>query len=101
MTPGRSLMRISWPGPTFRVCALISLGRRAAPLGRLLDVENLARRRAVAPQHNLAVAAVARLDELADHGRDDVARLQVEVVARAVEIHRQQEDAVEAVLLAI
>ena len=41
------------------------------------------------------------VDELADHGRDDVRRFQVEVVARAVEVHREEHDAVHAVLLAV
>jgi len=38
---------------------------------------------------------------LADQGGDDVRGVQVEVVARAVQVDRQQEDAVEAVLLAV
>src|ERR1051325_11698263 len=59
-----------------RLRALVSLRREHDSLGRIFDVEKLARRRAVAPQHHLAVAAVARLDELADHGRNDVARPQ-------------------------
>ena len=60
---------------------------------RVLDVQELARRRAVAPQHDLAVARAPRADELADHRRDHVGRLQVEVVARAVQVHREQHDA--------
>ena len=41
------------------------------------------------------------LDHLPDQRRDHVRRLEVEVVARAVEVRRQQEDRVEAVLLAV
>ena len=84
-----------------RVAGVVTLGREHDALGRVLDVEELARRRAVAPQHHLAVTALARADELADHGRDDVRRLQIEVVARPVQVHREQHDAVHAVLLAV
>ena len=84
-----------------RIAGVVSLGRQHDALGRVLDVEELARRRAVAPQHDLAVAPVARADELADHRRNHVRRVQIEVVARPVQVHRKQHDAVEAVLLAI
>ena len=85
-----------------RLARVVALGRQHDALGGVLDVEELARRRAVAPQHDLARRrARARVDELADHRRDDVRRLQVEVVARAVEVHREQHDAVHAVLLAV
>ena len=47
------------------------------------------------------VAALPRRHALADHRRDHVRRLQIEVVARPVEVHREQHDAVHAVLLAI
>ena len=49
----------------------------------------------------LGVAAVLRLEELAEHGRDDVARGEVEVVARAVEVDGEEVDAREAVLLPV
>jgi len=44
---------------------------------------------------------LTRLHALADQRRDDVRRVWLEIVARAIQIDRQQEDAVEAILLAI
>ena len=49
----------------------------------------------------MVIAAGFGLQAFADQRRDHVAGLQVEVVAWAVEVHRQQEDGVEAVLLAV
>ena len=43
-----------------RVARVVALGGEHDPLGGVLDVEELARRRAVAPQHDLGVAALAR-----------------------------------------
>jgi hypothetical protein len=45
--------------------------------------------------------AVARFDALADQRRDDVRGARVEVVARAVEVDRQQVDAAQPVLRAV
>src|SRR5205085_1498336 len=83
------------------LAAVVLFGSGDDSIGGVFDVEKLARRRAVAPQDDFFVAALFRFDELPDHRGDDVARLEIEVVARTVEIHRQQEDAVEAVLIAI
>ena len=47
------------------------------------------------------MAGHSRIDELADHGRDDVRRLQVEVVARAVEIDGKHRDGGKPVLLPV
>jgi hypothetical protein len=80
------------------IAAVVSLGARHHALRRILGIEELARRAAVAPQHDLILAGIARLDALADHGWDDVRRLQIEVVARAVQVHREEHDAVHAVL---
>src|SRR4051794_22581706 len=50
-----------------RLALLVFFGGRDDAVRRIFDVEELARRRAVAPQHDLALAARAGLDELADH----------------------------------
>src|SRR4051794_35765362 len=65
-----------------RLDAVVPLGRQGQTLGCVVDVEELARRRPVAPQDHLA----ARVRHLADQRRDHVRRLEVEVVARAVEV---------------
>ena len=54
-----------------RLGAVVALGRADEPVDAVVDVEVLARRRAVAPQHDL----VGRLDHLADQRRDHVRRL--------------------------
>ena len=46
-------------------------------------------------------ARIAGVDELADHGRDYVAGLEIEVVTGSIEVHRKQRDDRGAVLLAI
>src|SRR4029450_6737006 len=60
---------------------VVALRGEPDPLGGVLDVEELARRRAVAPEHDLALAALARLEHLADQGRDHVRGLETEIVA--------------------
>src|SRR4029079_19761058 len=69
--------------------------------GAVLDVEELTCGRAVAPERDLTLAALARLDHLPDERGDDVRRLEVEVVARSVEVHREQIHGVEAVLFSV
>jgi hypothetical protein len=71
------------------------------PLGAVVDVEELACGRAVAPEDDLRLTALLCLDHLPDQRRDHVRRLEVEVVSRAVEVDRQQVDRVDAVLLAV
>src|SRR3989304_1280472 len=71
--------------------------RIALSLAPPFGVEERGRRGAAAPEHDLVVG----LDHLPDESRDDVECLQVEVVSRAVEVRRKEEDAVQAVLLAI
>ncbi len=80
-----------------RIGAVVAIGGKCQPLHAVLDVEELAGGRAVPPEHD----PVAAVDHLPDQIRDDVRCLQVEVVARAVEVRGQQEDRVEAVLLAV
>ena len=80
-----------------RLGAVVALGREHEPLDAVVDVEKLPGRRAVAPEHDL----VRRLDHLADQRRDHVRALEVEVVARPVEVRRQEVDRVQAVLRAV
>ncbi len=84
-----------------RVCAVVLLRRQRQALGAILDVQELPRRRAVTPEHDRLVAALAGLEHLPDQGRDHMRALEVEVVARPVEVHRQQVDRVQPVLLAV
>ena len=67
-----------------RLGPVVRLGRRDDPLDRVVDVKELARRGAVAPEDHLGGPRGFRLEELPDHRGDHVARREVEVVARAV-----------------
>ena len=80
-----------------RFVFVVVRGRHHDPVGRVLRVEKFARGRAVAPQHDIILC----LDELSDHRRDDVTRFGIEVVARPVQIHGQQIDSAESILLTI
>src|SRR5438552_17808487 len=71
-----------------RLRTVIQLRCSYDSLRGVLNVEKLARRRAVSPERHRFRAARPRLVEFPDHRRDDVARLQIEVVARSVQIHR-------------
>ena len=84
-----------------RLGTVVPVAGEREPGDAVVDVEELAGRRAVAPEQDLLLAALAGLDHLADQRRDHVRRLEVEVVARAVEVRGQQEDGVRAVLLAV
>ena len=55
-------------------------------------MQELAHRRAGAPEHHLVAALDLRVVELADHRRQHVRGLEVEVVARAVEVRRHRRD---------
>jgi hypothetical protein len=95
----RSLILISKPAPRL----MGSWGRPSLrgtddALGRVVDVEELAAGAARAPAHDLLVAALLRLDALADQGGDHVAGVQIEVVVRAVEVDGQHVRALHAVL---
>ena len=82
-----------------RLGIVVALGREHDALGRVLDVEELARRRAGAPDLDVVGTRLPRVDALLDERRDDVRRRGVEVVAGSVEVHRDEVDDVEAVLL--
>ncbi len=82
-----------------RLGAVVALGGEDDPLGGVVDVQELARGRAGAPDLDVVGARVAGVDALLDQGGDDVRAGRVEVVAGAVEVDRDQVDDVEAVLL--
>ena len=81
-----------------RVRTVVVLRGQPEALGAILDVEELPRRRAVTPEHDRLVAALGRLEHPPDQGRDHMRALEIEVVARPVEVHRQQVDRVQPVL---
>src|SRR2546429_9197558 len=77
--------------------AVVAVGREHEPLDAVVDVEELACRRSVTPQnHPLSV-----LEHLPDQIRDHVRRLEVEVVARAVQICGKEEDGVQSVTVTV
>src|SRR6266542_2822048 len=80
---------------------IVPLGRQEDRLGGVFDVQKLARRRAVAPEHHLPFSPLARLEKLPNHRRNDVTRFEIKIVPRAVQVDRKQVDSVESVLLAI
>ena len=84
-----------------RLGAVEELGGGQDAVGGIAGVQEFAGRRAIAPQHHFLIAARLGFDALADQGRDDVRSLQVKVVARAVQVDRQQVDGIEAILLAV
>ena len=76
-----------------RLGAVVALGREDDALGGVVDVEELARGAAGAPDLDVVASPrLARVDALLDQGRDDVRARRVEVVARAVEVDRDQVD---------
>ena len=80
---------------------VVALHQEAHGVGQVVDMEELAARRAGAPDGDLWRACCLRLVELAQQRRQHVRRLQVEVVAGAVQIGRHHGDRVEAVLLGV
>src|SRR5262249_7608118 len=80
---------------------VVALARERDRLGSVLDEQELARGLARSPDNHLVQTGLARLDALADQGRDDMRRTRIEVVAGAIEVHRQEKDGVESVLLAV
>ena len=79
--------------------AVVALRGEDDPLGRVVDVEELAGRRARPPDLDVVRPGSRGLHALPDQRRDDVRTRRIEVVARPVEVHREQVDRVEAVLL--
>src|SRR2546428_887859 len=79
----------------------VTLGRQHDAARRVLHVEKLAARRAVAPDLDEVVTAELGVVDLADQRRNHVRGARIEVIARPIEIDREQEDAVEAVLRAV
>src|SRR3954452_10052563 len=71
-----------------RLLAVVWLGGQRERSGRVVDVEELARRRAIAPEHDLP----GRLVHLPDQVRDHMGVRRVEVVARPVEVGGEQKD---------
>ena len=81
--------------------AVVVLHQEHARVGEVVDVQELAPRRAGAPDHDLALAGDLRVVELAHQRREHVRAREVEVVVRAVEVRRHRGDEVAAVLLAV
>ena len=69
--------------------------------GEVVDVQELALRRAGAPGRDLGLAGLLRLVEAADQGRQHVGVLRVVVVTRAVKVGRHRRDEITAVLVAV
>jgi hypothetical protein len=72
-----------------------------ARVGDVIRVEELASRRAGAPERDRPRARPAALRELADHRWDHVRAGQIEVVERTIEVRRHRADEVRAVLCAV
>src|ERR1022692_1342179 len=84
-----------------RVGLVITLRCKDDAFGRVLDIEKLARGRAVAPEDDFVVAFLDCLHALPDQRRYDMGGFWIEVVALPVEVDRQEEDGVHAILLAV
>ncbi len=77
--------------------AVVALRGEDEALDAVLDVEELPRRRAVAPEDDLVLG----LEHLPDERGNHVRGLEVEVVPRPVQVRRQEEDCVQPVLLSV
>ena len=85
----------------YRIRSVIPFQCCDDPFGTIPREQELTRGLAGAPHDNFVVAGVDRFDALADERRNDVRRARVEIVARPIQVGRQQVDGVEAVLLAV
>src|SRR5690349_18700755 len=74
--------------------AIVALCGHHDAFGGIVYVKEFARRGARAPDFNHAVAAMNRVNALFDQRRDDVRDRRVKLIARPIEIDRQQVDAV-------
>ena len=70
-------------------------------VGHIVDMEKFAQRSARAPNFHARFSGQLRAVRLANQGGDHVARLQVEVVERAIEVGRHRRDKVAAILLTV
>jgi len=75
--------------------------REEDALRGVLYVEELSRGAAGSPHRDVIFPPRLRVHALLDQGRDDVGGGGIEVVARPIEVHREEEDRVESVLLPI
>jgi len=87
--------RLTGSAPSYRSAA------RTRPSMQSGAYRKRARGGSVAPTHDLRRAGIPGLQTLADQGGNYVRCLKVEIVARAVEIHRQKVDGIRSVLLAV
>src|SRR6516164_10972221 len=72
-----------------RLGFIIVLGSCYDCASRVLGIDELSSRISCAPKRDGCGSTLNRAVELTDHRWDDVACIQVEVVSRTVEIHRQ------------
>src|SRR3954467_8374638 len=84
-----------------RLRVVVPLQGQAQRPGRVVHVEELAGRAAVTPEGHERGPGVARLGELADHRRDDVRGLEVEIVPGPVQVDGQHVDGIHPVLGAV
>ena len=98
----RSRIEISKPAPMLTgIGAVVALGGEHDRRRAVLDVQELARRRAVAPADDLGHATILRLETLSQERRNHMGRSRMEVVPWAIQVHRQQVNRIEAVLLPV
>jgi hypothetical protein len=86
------------PADVEQLVAVVAVHQEQTGVGQVVDVQELATRRARAPYDRFALAALARFVELPNERGQHVRILQIEVVARPIQIGRHHRDRVEAVL---
>ncbi len=79
----------------------IALHQEDAGIGTVVGMKELAPRRARAPDRDVVGTGQLRLMRLADQGRQNVAGVQVEIVAGAVQIGRHGADEIAAMLFPV
>ncbi len=77
---------------------VIVLGRAQDTLGGILDVKEFTRRAAGAPAFDKCVTALAGVDALLDERGNNVRGFWIEIVARPIEVDRQEVHSIQAVL---
>jgi len=81
--------------------ASVALEKRHTGVGEVVDVQKLSPGGACSPDHHLGRTTDLRVMRLADEGRQDMRRLEIEIVTGSVEIGRLAANEIGALLFAI
>ena len=95
-------MEISRPDPEVdRVGLIVVFRGQQQALGSVRNIEELTRGRACSPALDERIALLTRVHAFLNKSRDDMRRLRVKIIARAVQVDREEVNGVKPVLLAV